>query len=346
MTKIDIKSLEYEKLIIEVESMGEKSFRGKQIFSWLHNKKINSFEEMTNLSKMFIDDLKSKFTVTKIVCVKKFTSTLDNTRKYLFQLEDGNIIEAVGMEYKHGLSICISSQVGCRMGCSFCASTVEGLIRNLNPSEMLEQIYYIEKDYETLASNIVIMGSGEPLDNFESLLTFLRIINHKDGRNISHRNITVSTCGIISKIKELANEKLQINLAISLHAPNNKIREEIMPINKAYNIEELINVCKEYIEKTNRRITFEYSLINGLNDSEKEAKELAALIKGMLCHVNLIPVNEIDERTYRKSNNRNILQFKKILEKQNINVTIRRELGQDIDAACGQLRRKHINNTL
>lgn len=344
MNKIDIKSLKLEELIKYIESIGEKKFRAKQIYEWLHNKQVLYFQEMTNISKSLITKLESNCYIAKFQAVEVLSSKNDETKKYLFKLNDKQVIETVFMVYKHGNSVCISSQAGCKMGCNFCASTIGGLIRNLTTSEMLEQVYHIERESKSSVSNIVIMGTGEPFDNYENLINFLRIITAEEGRNLGQRNITISTCGLVDKIIDFSKENIQANLAISLHAPNDTIRQEIMPIAKKYSYEQLLDSCKEYIDKTNRRITFEYSLIGGVNDSRNNALELASKLKGMLCHVNLIPVNQVDERKYSKSTDTDIHIFKNILENNKINVTIRRALGTDIDAACGQLRRKYLED--
>lgn len=340
----DIKSLELEELILQIENIGEKKFRAKQIYEWLHKKLCDNFDEMTNISKDLKQKLKENFEIHSVELVDKLVSKNDETSKFLFKLYDGNIIESVLMKYKHGNSVCISSQAGCRMGCKFCASTLDGLARNLFVSEMLSQIYYIQKYSGEKVSNVVVMGSGEPFDNYENLLKFINIITSDDGLNISARNITVSTCGIVEKIKELADKKLQLTLAISLHAPNDEIRKKIMPIANKYSIDEILNACKYYFDTTKRRITFEYSLIKGVNDSEENAIQLGKKLKGMNCHVNLIPVNSIKERDFTHSNIKYIQNFKNILEKFKINATIRREMGADIDAACGQLRKKYLYN--
>ena len=321
-------------------SMGEKSFRAAQIFSWIHEKKAETFDDMTNLSRALREKLKKKCELIRLNAVEIQKSRLDGTRKYAFALPDGNIIESVWMEYKHGNSVCISSQVGCRMGCRFCASTLDGLERNLRPSEMLEQIYEMERDTGQRVSNIVVMGTGEPLDNLPNLLRFLELITSEKGSNISQRNITVSTCGLVPKIRELAAKKLQITLAISLHAPNDELRRTMMPIAKSYSIHEIMDACDEYFAATGRRISFEYSLVRGVNDGEAEARQLIALLKGKNCHVNLIPVNPIKERDYKETLGQQVEKFQKQLEKNGINATIRRRLGTDIDSACGQLRRR------
>ena len=340
-SKTDIKSLNQKELTVFIESLGEKGFRAKQIYQWIHEKQVDSFAEMTNISKKFIETLEEHAYLT---CLKKEEvqiSKLDGTRKYLFLLEDGNVIESVFMRYKHGNSVCISSQVGCRMGCRFCASTLDGLVRGLTPSEMLDQIYQIGKDVGERISNVVVMGTGEPLDNYDNLLKFIELLTDEKGLNISQRNITVSTCGIVPRMKELADEKLAITLALSLHASNQSKRLELMPVANKYDIQEVIDACKYYFDTTGRRITFEYSLVGGVNDTDQDARELSQLIKGINCHVNLIPVNPIKERDYVQSNAKVIEAFKNKLEKAGINVTVRREMGRDIDGACGQLRKRY-----
>lgn len=339
--KTDIKSLNLKELTAFVESLGEKSFRAKQIYQWLHVKQVASFEEMTNISKAFIEKLNEN---AILVTLRKETfqeSKIDGTRKYLFCLEDGNVIESVLMRYKHGNSVCISSQVGCRMGCRFCASTLDGLVRNLSPSEMLEQIYQIGKDIGERISNVVVMGTGEPMDNFDNLLKFIEILTDENGLHISQRNLTVSTCGIVPKMRELAEANLQITLALSLHAPTQEKRLELMPVANKYEIREVVDACKYYFEKTGRRVTFEYSLVGGVNDRDEDVTQLCSLIKGMNCHVNLIPVNPIKERDFVQPDNAVTMAFKNKLEKKGINATIRREMGRDIDGACGQLRKRY-----
>ncbi len=340
--KIDIKSMNLDELIEFIESIGEKKFRAKQIYEWLHIKQVESFDDMSNISK----DLKARLDeISYITCLKKVDvqiSKIDGTRKYLFGLADGNVIESVLMKYKHGNSVCISSQVGCRMGCRFCASTLDGLVRGLHPSEMIDQIYRIGKDIGEKISNVVVMGTGEPMDNYDNLLKFIELLTDKNGLNISQRNLTVSTCGIVPRMRQLADENLSITLALSLHASNQAKRLELMPVANAYDIHEVIDACKYYFDKTGRRVTFEYSLVGGVNDSNEDARELSQLVKGMNCHINLIPVNPIKERDYVQSNASVIAAFKNKLEKNGINVTIRREMGRDIDGACGQLRKKYI----
>lgn len=343
MEKINLKNYTLDELENLMDEFDEKKFRGHQIFSWLY-KGVYDFEDMTNLPKSFINQLMEDCYIENLAVKQTMISKIDNTRKYLFGLHDGHVIESVFMEYRHGNTVCISSQVGCRMGCAFCASTIGGVKRNLYASEMLDQVLQIQNDVGERISNVVIMGSGEPLENFDQLIKFLKIINTGRGLNISLRNITISTCGILPKIIQLGYDMPQINLAISLHAPNNKIRNKIMRINKKYPIEELMKTCKKYLFLTDRRITFEYALIKGLNDSKENAEELSKLIKKMLCHVNLIPLNDVEESQYKGSSIETIVQFKRILEKNGINVTIRRELGDDIEAACGQLRRGYEIN--
>lgn len=343
MEKTDIKSLDLKKLSAYVESIGEKAFRAKQLYEWMHKKLASDFDEMTNLPKSLKEKLLQSAAFTSLVVVDEKISQIDGTRKYLFGLSDGNIIESVLMRYNHGNSVCISSQVGCRMGCRFCASTLDGLERNLSASEMLDQIYRIQKLTGERVSNVVVMGSGEPMDNYDNLIDFIRLLTDENGLNISQRNITVSTCGIVPGIKKLAEEDLQITLALSLHAPNDEVRKTLMPIAKRYSLSEVLPACQEYFDKTGRRLTFEYSLVSGVNDNLKEAEALATLLKGVNGHVNLIPVNPIKERDYVQSDRKAILSFKNYLEKNGINVTIRREMGRDINGACGQLRKSFIN---
>lgn len=343
MEKSDIMSFDMDEICSEIAKIGEKTFRAKQIYEWLHVKLVVDFDEMTNLSKDLREKLKANYCINMPKIVEIYKSKIDGTRKYLFQMQDGSIIESVLMKYNHGNSVCISSQVGCRMGCKFCASTIDGLERNLLPSEMLGQIYTIQKHLGERISNIVIMGSGEPFDNFDNFNKFVKLITSENGLNISSRNITVSTCGLVDRIIQLADMKLQITLAISLHSPNDELRRTIMPIANKYSINQIIEACRYYFEKTGRRITFEYSLIEGVNDSEAQAMELIDLVKGLNCHINLIPVNPIKERDYRHSSKEYIKKFQNILEKNRINATIRREMGADINAACGQLRKSYID---
>jgi 23S rRNA (adenine2503-C2)-methyltransferase len=343
-TKCDIKSLSYDEVLQFVSECGEKPFRGKQLYQWMHVHKVAAYEEMTNLPGKFLDTLRERTIYTSLRQVQCQISQEDGTRKYLFALADGNVVESVLMHYKHGNSVCVSSQVGCRMGCRFCASTLDGLERNLTASEILEQIYAISRDTGERISHVVVMGTGEPLDNYDNLLRFLSLISDEHGANISQRNITVSTCGLVPKMRQLAEEGLQITLALSLHASNQKKRQELMPVANSYEIHQVIDACRYYFEKTGRRITFEYSLVGGVNDGEEDAKELAELLRGLNCHVNLIPVNPIKERDFTQSNHQVILAFKNKLEKYGINVTIRRTLGADINASCGQLRKKYIKS--
>ena len=336
---IDLKDFEYNELESFIIETGEPKFRAKQIFKWLH-RGVQSFDEMTDLSKKTREKLSQVSFVSKLKIREKYVSKIDGTVKYLFELEDGNCIESVVMKYKHGLTICISSQVGCRMGCGFCASTIGGLYRSLTPGEILNQVIFAEKDVGERISNIVMMGIGEPLDNYDNVLKFLHNVNHPDGICIGYRHISLSTCGLVDRINMLAEENLPITLSVSLHAPNNEIRNTIMPVNKKYPVETLIKACREYIKKTDRRISFEYALISGVNDSDKEAHELANLLRGMLCHINLIPVNNVEERNYHKGSVEKINHFRDKLISLGMNATVRRELGSDISASCGQLRKK------
>lgn len=340
--KKDIRAYTYEQLQEEMASLGEKKFRAKQIYEWLHVKLAEDFEEMTNLSKSLREKLEKEYTILPVKMLERQESALDGTNKFLFRLYDGNVVESVLMRYKHGNSVCISSQVGCRMGCRFCASTIGGLVRNLSPSEMLGQIYQIQRIIGERISNVVIMGTGEPLDNFENFLRFIRLLTDEHGLNISQRNVTVSTCGIVPKMLELAKEKLQITLALSLHGATQEKRKELMPVANKYSLNEVLDACDAYFEETGRRITFEYSLVHGVNDRDEDAKELTAILKQRNCHLNLIPVNPIKERTFEQPSRKNALNFKNKLEKSGINVTIRREMGADIDGACGQLRRRYV----
>jgi 23S rRNA (adenine2503-C2)-methyltransferase len=340
MDKKDIKSMNLGELKKDMEELGEKAFRATQVYEWIHVKLVQSFDEMTNISEKLKEKLRERYNFTTLEIVDKQVSAQDGTAKYLFRLQDGNLIESVLMKYKHGNSVCISSQAGCRMGCKFCASTIAGLKRNLLPSEMLEQIYRIQRESGERVSNVVIMGTGEPFDNYDNVIRFLKLLTDEKGLHISARNITVSTCGIVPKIKEFADENMQVTLAISLHAPNNEKRKQMMPIANKYSIEELLDACRYFFEKTGRRITFEYSLADGVNDSEQDAAELISLVKGMNCHVNLIPINPVEELEFEGSAKKVAEKFKNKLEKSRINVTIRREMGRDIDGACGQLRRK------
>jgi len=341
MEKMDIQSLDLEELTELIVSYGEKKFRAKQLFEWMHKKEVQSYNEMTNLPKQLIEKLKDQMPLSTLKEVNKLVDTKDGTVKYLFELEDGEIIETVLMKYKYGYSVCISSQVGCRMGCTFCASTLGGLIRNLRPSEMLNQIYIIENELEEPIHSVVVMGTGEPFDNYDAFKRFVELLSDEKGRNLSRRSITISTCGIPEKIIQTARELPQINLALSLHESNQAMRKQIMPIAARYELSTVIEACKTYIQMTNRRITFEYSLIQGKNDSVESARELVGLIKGMLCHVNLIPINPVDEKDQQATDEKDIERFKSILESYHIETTIRRSLGQEIEAACGQLRNRY-----
>ena len=342
MGKTDIKSLDYGELQEFLKTMGEKAFRAKQIYQWMHEKQAESFEEMTNLSKSLREKLKENCIYTCLEPVEILTSALDGTQKYLFRLADGNVVESVLMKYKHGNSVCISTQVGCRMGCRFCASTIGGLTRHLEVSEMLDEVYRIQRISGERVSNLVLMGTGEPLDNYEHVVKFIHMLSDEHGLNISQRNITLSTCGIVPKIRELAKEGLQITLALSLHASSQEKRKELMPIAYKYEIGDVLEACRYYFEQTGRRLTFEYSLVGGVNDTDGDAAELARMLRGMNCHVNLIPVNPIKEREFVQSEKKVIADFKNKLEKCGINVTIRREMGRDIDGACGQLRKSYM----
>lgn len=344
--KIDIKALTLEELKASLKTIGEKEFRAKQIYEWLHVKLARSFDEMTNLSKELRTKLASEYELVCVTELERYESKIDGTVKFLFRLPDGNVVECVLMKYHHGNSVCISSQVGCRMGCRFCASTLGGLTRNLRTSEMLDEVYQLQRLSGERVSNIVIMGTGEPMDNYDNFVKFVRMISSLDGLNISQRNITVSTCGLVPKMRALAEEGLSITLALSLHAPNDEERVKIMPVANSYKLQDVLNACDYYYEKTGRRISYEYSLVDGVNDTAACAKELSRLLKGKNCHVNLIPVNPIKERDYKRSTGNNIQDFKNILEKNRINVTIRREMGSDINAACGQLRKSYTDKTM
>lgn len=338
--KKDIKALDYNELNNEIIAFGLPKFRTKQIFEWLHKYGVSNFDEMTNISKELRAKLSELFYISSCEIEQKYVSKIDETVKYLFKLCDGEYVESVIMKYKYGYTICVSSQVGCKMGCTFCASTLAGFKRNLTAGEIESQLHSSQRDLNIRISNIVMMGIGEPLDNYDNVLKFFNNVNNENGLNISMRNITISTCGIVPRIYDLLNENLQITLTISLHAPNDKIRSKTMPVNNKWNIDELIKACREYVKKTNRRVSFEYTLINGVNDSAGCALELANRLKDMLCHVNLIPVNAVEERGNVRSSDENIYKFMDILKRNGINATIRRTLGADINASCGQLRRK------
>lgn len=343
---MDIKSMYLSELEKWSERAGQPAFRARQLYQWLHQKFAGTVEEMSNLPKMFREQLVNAedgfFVITEET---RQVSAKDKTVKFLFRLSDNHMIETVLMQYDYGNSVCISSQVGCRMGCRFCASAIGGLVRNLTASEMLEQIYAVMRITGVRISNIVVMGTGEPLDNYDNLVRFIRLISDERGYNISQRNITVSTCGIVPRIYDLAEEQLSITLALSLHAPTDEDRKMLMPVASRYTLEQTIDACKAYFDKTGRRITFEYSLVKGQNDTAEHADRLAKLLRGMNCHVNLIPINPVNERNYQRSDEDSVQKFKLALEKKSINGTIRRSMGSDIDAACGQLRRKYVEQS-
>jgi len=340
---INILDLNLVELKQWMKNNGESEFRAKQISDWIY-KGLLEFDNMNNIPRSIKEKLKNNFCIGMPELVEEYTSKQNDTRKYLFRLDDGNLIECVVMKYKHGNSICISTQVGCRMGCEFCASTIGGMIRDLTTGEMLAQIMKSQYLIKERISNVVLMGSGEPFDNFCNVIKFLEIVNSEDGLNIGQRHITISTCGIVPRIKEFADMNMQVTLAISLHAPTDEIRKKSMPIANKYSISEIIDASKYYINKTNRRITFEYALVKGLNDRSQDAEKLSALLTDMLCHVNLIPVNEIKENELKRSSNNDVTEFKRVLEINNIQTTVRREMGLDINAACGQLRRSYIKS--
>ena len=337
----NIKDYNLDDLKKEIINLGEKGYRAEQIFKWIYVDRVNSFDEMTNLPKDLRDKLKENYSMNNFNILKKQESS-DGTKKYLFDVLDGNAIESVLMKYHHGNTICVSSQIGCKMGCKFCASTGIRFIRNLSSGEIVEQLLAVEKDSGKKISNIVFMGIGEPLDNYDNVINAIKIINNPKGINIGARHISISTSGIVPRIYDLANENIQCTLSISLHASNNEKRSQMMPVNNRYNIEELIKACKDYIKITNKRISFEYALAKDNNDNLEDAKQLVKLLKGMICHVNLIPINKIENGAYVKSSNENIIKFRDYLNDNGIVATIRRELGSDIDAACGQLRRKNL----
>ena len=340
--KTDIKSLNLEELTSFVESLGEKKFRAKQLYEWMHVHLARDYDEMNNLPKSLKEKLREEAEFVSLKQRDCQISKEDGTRKYLFELADGNFVESVMMRYDHGISVCVSSQVGCKMGCRFCASTLDGWLRNLTPSEILDQIYSIQKHSGERVSHVVVMGTGEPLDNYDNLLKFISLLTDEKGLNISQRNITVSTCGIVPRIYDLAKEHLQITLALSLHASSQKKRQALMPIANKYDISQVLEACDFYFKETGRRMSYEYSLIAGQNDREEDAKELVTFFAHKNCHINLIPVNPIKERDYKSSSKEAVFAFKNKLEKYGINVTIRREMGRDIDGACGQLRRRHM----
>lgn len=337
----NIKDYDLDELKQEFIQMGEKPFRAEQVFKWLYESKVNSFDEMTNLSLELREKLKQNYEMHNFNILRKQESS-DGTIKYLFDVLDGNAIETVLMSYHHGYSICVSTQIGCKMGCKFCASTGIKFVRNLTSGEIVEQILAVERDNNIRISNVVFMGIGEPLDNYDNVVNAIRIINNQKGINIGARHISISTSGLVPKIYQLAEENIQCTLSISLHATTDEKRSSMMPVNNRYNIAELIQACRDYIEKTNRRISFEYALAKDNNDNLEDAKRLIKLLKGMICHVNLIPINKIENGAYVKSSNENIMKFRDYLNDHGIVATIRRELGSDIDAACGQLRRKNL----
>lgn len=339
---MDIKSMTLPELRAYLTSIGEKSFRADQIYGWMHRQLVTSYDDMKNIPQSLREKLKEQMPLTALKAADVLTSGIDGTQKYLFELSDGNLIESVLMKYKHGNSVCISSQAGCRMGCRFCASTIGGLNRCLLPSEMLDQVYRIQTLTGQRVSNVVVMGTGEPLDNYDHLLRFIHLLTGPEGLNISQRSITVSTCGIVPGILRLADENLEITLALSLHASTQEKRESLMPVAKKYEIHEVLNACRYYFEKTGRRVTFEYALVGGVNDSEQDAEQLHRLLGNGNFHINLIPVNPVKERSYVQPDRTAVLAFQKKLEKYGINVTIRREMGRDINGACGQLRRSRL----
>ena len=337
----DIRSMTLEELKEAMTTLGEKPFRAKQIYEWLHVRLVDDFDEMTNLSRALREKLRENYALWPLQALRVQTSKIDGTKKFLFALSDRQVVESVWMQYHHGDSVCISSQVGCRMGCKFCASGIGGLVRNLTVGEMLAQVYAIQKLTGERVSNVVVMGTGEPFDNYDTLIQFLRMLTDTNGLNISQRNITVSTCGIVPKIRAFAEEDLQVTLALSLHASDNEKRKELMPIAYTYSLGEVMDACRYYFQKTGRRMTYEYSLVGGVNDTREDAKALAGLLRGQNCHVNLSPVNPVKEKGYVQPDRTAVLDFKDKLEKYGINATIRREMGRDIDGACGQLRRSY-----
>lgn len=334
----DIRALTIEELTSEITQMGFPPFRAKQIYSWVQEKCVSSFDEMTNIPLAVRNALSEKFSFFGCKINTKLVSKIDGTVKYLFELYDGEYVESVVMKYKYGYSICVSSQVGCKMGCTFCASAIGGFVRQLSAGEMLSEVFTAQKDLGVKINHLVLMGTGEPLDNFDNVMRFIELLTGEKGQNMSIRHISLSTCGIVPKIYELADKKLGITLSVSLHAPNNEIRSKSMPVNTKYDIDELLKACRYYENKTGRRISFEYAMIKGLNDSDGAAKELALRLKGTLCHVNLIPVNNVRERNYEKSTQERQKQFVAVLEENGITATVRRTLGSDINASCGQLR--------
>ena len=336
----DIKSKTLPELQEAVRELGLPAFRAGQIYRWLHQSGVASFDEMTNLSKELCARLAERYTIASAAIARKQTSQIDGTAKYLLRLPDGEYVECVLMEYRHGLSICISTQVGCRMGCAFCATGKSGYARDMTASEMLSEVQTVQRDAGRRISNIVLMGMGEPLDNYDNVLRFLRLVSSEEGMNIGMRHISLSTCGLVDRIYQLEKENLQLTLSVSLHAPNDEIRSRTMPINKKWNVETLLKACRSYAASTGRRISFEYAMISGVNDSDACARELASRLEGMLCHVNLIPVNDVTGNSFHKSPAERQQRFIAILEKKGIPATVRRTLGSDIDASCGQLRRR------
>ena len=337
---MNIKSMTLPEVTAALKELGQPAFRGKQVYSWLH-KGVRSYDEMTNLSKGLREELAAKYPIYAPKVVRKQESQKDGTIKYLWQLADGNCVETVLMRYHYGNTVCISTEVGCRMGCAFCASTIGGLVRKLEPYEMLDEVLFTQVDSGLPISHVVLMGIGEPLDNFDNVMRFLELVNSEEGMNISMRHISLSTCGLVPKIDELAQKKLQISLAISLHGPNNEIRSKIMPVNKAYDIDTLLSACRRYYDATSRRIHFEYAMIDGVNDGEEHARELLKRLKGLPAHVNMIPLNHVEESPLKPSSKAAVAKFQKILEDGGVTATVRRTLGSDIDASCGQLRRKY-----
>ena len=338
MEKLDILSMDLSELEAVLVEIGEKKFRAKQIFQWLHVKRVFDFDKMTDISVQLRSSLKEIFCINGLFVQKRLESAIDNTVKYLYRLSDGNFVETVLMEYSYGYSICVSTQVGCKMGCNFCASTIAGYVRSLSASEILMQIYEAERDSGKKVSGVVLMGIGEPLDNFDNVMKFLELLSHKDGNNMSLRHVSLSTCGIVPRIYELADKKLQLTLSVSLHCADNEGRSKIMPVNRKYDLSSLMEACRYYIDKTGRRVTFEYAVIDNVNSSAADADKLAHLLRGMNCHVNLIPVNKVKERNYHTARS-GVADFAAQLGKRGINATVRRTLGSDIEAACGQLRR-------
>ena len=341
----DIMSMTLEEMTLEFTENGIQKFRAKQIYEWIHRHLVSSYDEMSNIPKALRDELSEKFPLHNCEIARKQVSELDGTVKYLFRLHDGDFVESVVMKYKYGYTICVSSQVGCKMGCAFCASTLGGFKRSLYPGEILSQLYTAQRDIGERISHIVLMGMGEPLDNFDNVMRFLALVSDEKGVNLSMRNISLSTCGIVPKVEELLKKKMQLTLSVSLHAPSDELRNKIMPINKKYKVDELLTACRKYASETSRRISFEYAMLSGMNDSDECAKLLASKLKGMLCHVNLIPVNEVAESPFKPSSPERVERFVSILAKNGINATVRRKLGSDIDASCGQLRLKENKNS-